>query len=55
MFLAHLDNDDELEGLIWANINIMQVSMALNQGMISFYHLVHSRGGQDTESDKNVC
>lgn len=36
LFLTDLDNDDKPKGLMEANVNIMQVSVALNQGMISF-------------------
>lgn len=41
LFSADLDNDDKPKRLMEAKVNIMQVSVALNQGMISFHHLVH--------------
>lgn len=53
MFSADLDNDDK--GLMEAKLNIMQVSVALNQGTISSYHLVHCRVEQEADFDKNVC
>lgn len=37
-----------------ANVNMVQVSVAPNQGMISSYHLVHGRVGQEAQLDKNV-
>lgn len=33
LFPTDLDNDDKPKGLMEANVNIMQVLVALNQGM----------------------
>lgn len=56
--MTELDNDDKPSGLMKVNVNIVQVSVALNQGMISSYHLEHSRVGQEallTKMRVNAC
>lgn len=56
LFLTDLDNEEKPKRLVEASVNIVQVSVALNQGMISSYHLVHSRVGQDAPlGQKCVC
>lgn len=52
--MTELDNDDKPGGLMKVNVNIVQVSVALNQGMISSYHLEHSRVGQEALLTKCV-
>lgn len=37
-----------------ANVNMVQVLVALNQGMISSYHLVHGRVGQEAQLAKSA-
>lgn len=55
LFPADLDNDDKPKRLMEANVNMVQVSVALNQGMISSYHLVHSRVWQIGQKCVFMC
>lgn len=55
LLLTDIDNDDKRKGLMEVKVNIMQLSVALNQRMIPSYHLVHSRVRQEALLKKKMC